>query len=76
MRPGLLLLLSRDQPDGAAQVTPPPIVGADGTFTVTWTIPPSLGEVMNHGGGPTTPGAYYFRTKPATPGCTVAFTVT
>ncbi|MCU1499163.1 MAG: hypothetical protein JWM47_3116 [Acidimicrobiales bacterium] len=47
---------------------------ANGRFSVTFVIPPTMGQVQADLGGPTEPGRYQFTSQ--VPGCTAAFTVT
>ena len=61
-------------PPGAAEITRDAPVAADGTFAVEWVVPAEIGELMDSGGGPTTPGKYELLTKP--PRCHGTFTVT
>jgi hypothetical protein len=58
---------------GSDEVT---IITADSPDPIrrTFTIPATLGPLMNEGGGRVTPGPYFFRTYP--PACFAAFTVT
>ncbi|HEV2889473.1 MAG TPA: hypothetical protein VGX28_03785 [Frankiaceae bacterium] len=39
---------------------------ANGRFRITWTVPRRLAPIQDVGGGATTPGRYFFYTRPAT----------